>query len=134
VVGQPNADIPPDSDVRISVEGEDVAGHALSGLTIPVHTPPRVVVMIDEIVPTPYHDWNDSDGIGVPFDEHAGTGQVTTADQWVELINLSNVALDLTTAGIVFRTIDQSPTDTPLDFAVTPYFGDGGSIASWWPG
>jgi hypothetical protein len=134
VLGSPVGELPSDSEVTIEVSGEDVAGNALADVVMPFHTPARIEVMISEAVPHPLHDWNHSDGVGVPFDDHPGTGAVTSADQWVELVNLSTFPVDLTAAGIVLRVLDETPTDTELDAAPEYYFGDGGSVTSWWPG
>ncbi len=45
-------------------------------------------VRINEVCASPVQDWNDSaGGNGIPFDDSPGNGQVTSEDEWVELLN-----------------------------------------------
>lgn len=124
----------PELDYTFIVEGEDIAGNALPRLEVALRTPPRVEVEINELVPSPFHDWNDSDGIGSAFDARPGAGAVTDSDEWIELVNRSDAPIDLGTAGLVLRTRDTSPTETVLSSVSPIYFGDGGSRLAWWPG
>lgn len=124
----------PGTDYTLQVEGEDLAGNPLRPLSARLRTAPPLRVVVNEVVPSPLHDWNHSDGLGVPFSPTAGTGKVTSADQWIELVNLSAFAIDLTTAGLVLRKVDSSPTETPLGSLTEYAFGDGGDLTSWAPG
>jgi hypothetical protein len=128
------APLQPDTDYTFSFEGSDLAGNPVRPMRFEVHTLPRIDVAIDEIVAVPMHDWNDSDGIGAPFDPYPGEGEVTSSDQWVELINVSGSPIDLTTSGLALRAIDSSPTETILGTTREAYFGDGGTPTRWWPG
>jgi hypothetical protein len=131
---EPGARLMPSSRYTFSIDGVDLANNALSSIEIDAQTPPRIEAQIDQIVPTPLHDWNHSDGSGVPFGPYPGTGTVSSADEWVQLVNLSAQAIDLTTAGLVLRVVDSSTTETALGSISAIYFGDGGSVTSWWPG
>ncbi|CAN0479583.1 unnamed protein product, partial [Laminaria digitata] len=63
-----------------------------------------------------------------------GLGAVNDNDEWVELVNLSERAVDLLQAGLELRALDGSPSVTPVDAAPALYFGAGGSVRSWKPG
>ncbi len=115
-------------------EVEDLARNRAPPIEVPLVTPPAIAVAITEIVASPLRDWNDSEGGAVPFDPVPGVGTVSEADEWVELVNRSQSAIDLTTSGIELRTIDATPNVTVLAGAPALYFGDGGSLTSWWPG
>jgi hypothetical protein len=133
-VEPPSEELSPDADYVLSVRGMDIAGNVLPPISVAVRTPPRVEVMISEIVPSPFHDWNDSDGGGLAYDARPGTGAVTDSDEWIELINRSVFPIDLRTAGLSVRVRDTSPTEMAIDGAAALYFGSGGERASWWPG
>lgn len=122
------------STYTFELELEDVAGNRLPRRSIGVELPGRVVVSISELVPAPIRDWGDSDGLGTPLDPYPGSGTVSDADEWIELVNLSDYPLDLERAGLVVRVIDSSPTETWVNGAPSLYFGDGGSRERWWPG
>ncbi len=113
---------------------EDLAGNRAPEISVPLVTPPAIAIAISEIVASPLRDWGDSEGGAVPFDPIPGVGSVSEADEWIELVNLSDAPLDLESAGIELATIDGTPSVTPLAGAPALYFGDGGSIGSWWPG
>lgn len=124
----------PENGYTFVVEGEDIAGNKIAPFEVPLQTPPRIEVAINEVVPAPFHDWNDSDGVGDPYDARPGAGAVTDTDEWVELVNLSVFPIDLRSAGLVLRVHDSSPTETVIDGVSSLYFGDGGTRSTWWPG
>lgn len=128
------ADGAPDTEYEFRFEGEDLAGNTLSPVSVSIRTPPRVELVISEVVPTPMHDWNDTDGSGEPLDGHPGYGAVTDTDEWVEIVNLSHAPVDLESSGLSLVVWDGSPAETPLEGAPALRFGDGGSASSWWPG
>ena len=54
-------------------------------------------IVINEVVTDPKRDWNDTAGGDADlFGPLAGTGSITTSDEWVELYNGSPLAVDLT--------------------------------------
>ncbi|MCK6546845.1 Ig-like domain-containing protein [Myxococcota bacterium] len=123
-----------DEDYVVVIEGEDLAGLPLPVVEVPVHTEPAISVEITEIVASPRHDWGDSVPVGAPFDARPGAGAVTTADEWIELVNVSTVPIDLSRAGLRVVALDGSPTETLIEGAPSLYFGDDGSRVRWWPG
>lgn len=134
VVAEPKQALAPDTDYALRVEVEDLAGNSLAPLNFAVRTPPRIEITINELVPVPFHVWSHGDGAGPPFGPHPGTGSVTSADQWVELVNHSSRAIDLRTAGLVLWTIGRAPKQTILSHTRDLYFGNGGSPEHWGPG
>jgi hypothetical protein len=130
----PGALLAPNASYTFTIDGTDLAGNALSTISISVLTPERIEATIDELVPTPLHDWNNSDGTGVAFGPYPGNGAVTSADEWIEIINRSSVAIDLTTSSLVLRKVDAHPTETVLGTLSEAYFGNGGSLTAWGPG
>lgn len=133
-VEPPPEELTPEQDYVLEVSGMDIAGNPLAPFSVPFRAPPRVEVSITELVPAPFHDWNDSQGGEVAFDGRPGTGAVTDSDEWIELVNRSTFPVDLGSAGISVRVHDTSPTEMSLDGAAAIYFGDGGERHSWWPG
>jgi hypothetical protein len=119
---------------RVWVRLEDLAGQALPPLELRVVTPRRLAVRLSEVVVRPLRDWGDSAGGGVPFDASPGTGTVSSADEWVELVNVSSDVVDLRRAALELRALDATASVTPLLGAPALYFGDGGSPEAWWPG
>jgi hypothetical protein len=63
-------------------------------------------VVINEVVTDPQHDWSRDSG-GTPFDGIAGTGDVTSADEFIELKNVSGAAQDLSLC--ILEMIDTTP-------------------------
>jgi hypothetical protein len=77
---------------------------ASASITVVVNPPPPgpATPLINEIVATPIRDWNDSGpgGNGVPFDDAPGSnvapsGDVTVADQWIEIRTLTGSPAEL---------------------------------------
>lgn len=116
------------------VEAEDLAGLRAEGLLVEVETRARPEVRITEMVLSPLRDWGDSEPAGEPFDAQPGQGAVSSADQWVELVNHGAEPLDLRAAELSLRAIDTSPTETWLASAPAHHFGSGGDLSRWWPG
>ncbi|MEM7675908.1 MAG: hypothetical protein AAF449_07890 [Myxococcota bacterium] len=96
--------------------------------------PTAVQVRLTEIVSTPRSDWGDSEPRGRPFDSSPGRGTVSSADEWVELVNHSEQPIDIEAVGLRLRTIDGTPAETPVALAPALSFGDGGRISAWRPG
>ncbi|MBA7705885.1 hypothetical protein ES703_114727 [subsurface metagenome] len=89
-------------------------------------------VLINEVCVTPKQDWNDSEeGVGVAFDENLGTGSPTDTDEYIEIYNNFESAIDLT--GWTIEMTDSSPgTDTlGASYSGTAYFGISGLSDSW---
>ena len=65
-------------------------------------------VLINEIVADPQQDWSDSEGGDhVAFNDFPGTAPATATDEWVELLNVSGLTLDLTSWTLAM--IDSTP-------------------------
>lgn len=124
----------PSTRYRVVIEVWDLAGNPGEAALVEVRTADVPQVRINEVVPAPLRDWSDSDGSGTPFDSWPGLGAVNDNDEWVELVNLSDRAVDLLQAGLELRALDGSPSVTPVDAAPALYFGAGGSVRSWKPG
>lgn len=131
---RPARPLDPSAPHELRVEVRDAAGLGPDPITVPLVTPPEVVVTITEVVAAPLRDWSDSEGGGTPFDPVPGVGAVTETDEWVELVNQSESAIDLFTSGLELRAIDGTPSVTPLAGAPGLYFGDGGDARTWRPG
>lgn len=123
----------PACEVEVEVWLEDLSGQRTETSTR-LWTPPEVAAVISELVPSPRHDWGDSEPAGMPFDGLPGAGTVSTADEWVELVNRSAHPLDLSQIGLELRTLDGTPSTTAVLEAPALYFGAGGGPASWQPG
>jgi hypothetical protein len=134
IMARPSRPLDPGTAHELAFSVEDLARNAAAPIRVPLITPPAISVVISEIVASPLRDWGDSEGGEVPFDAIPGIGAVSDADEWIELINLSEAAIDLNAAGLELRTIDGAPSITPLAGAPALYFGDGGALDSWFPG
>jgi hypothetical protein len=93
------------------------------------------IIVINEVVTDPQHDWDDTaGGNGTPFDNVPGNGTISTADEWIEIHNHDSVPIDLT--GWTVEFIDTTPAT--LDFAnpvgVVLVFSGGGSVTNFQPG
>ena len=108
------APLAPGTAYRGSVYGRDLAGLQARSVTVTATSPPDARVMLTEVVPAPVRDWGDSDLAGEPFDETPGTGSVSDADEWLEIVNQSDTVIDLDTAGLVVQVLDSSPSVTHL--------------------
>jgi len=92
--------------------------------------PDEVRVQLTEVVPTPLHDWgSEVDGVGL--DGRPGTGAVTDADEWIEVVNVSDRAVDLTQVDLRVRVRDATPVEHDLAASAQLYFGRGGDITRW---
>jgi hypothetical protein len=134
VLARPSLPLEPGTPHQLWFEVEDLARNRSRPIDLPLVTPPAIALAISEIVASPLRDWNDSEGGAIPFDAIPGVGTVSEADEWIELVNLSDAPIALSSSGIELRTTDGTPSITPLAGAPSLYFGDGGSIDSWWPG
>lgn len=105
-------------------DGADANGGADAG-------PPLAQVKINEVVLFPHHDWSDEGGTA--FDAVPGpTLPATVRDQFVELRNAGNVALDLT--GWTLEMIDPIGVVTDLDTHDDVVFEAGSSLTAFAPG
>jgi hypothetical protein len=129
---EPEGQLEPEESYVVVLEGEDEVGHGLPTIQFQVVLPPQVSVEITELVADPLHVWSDDSGAG-PF-VSPDPGTPTVDDQWIELVNLSAHAIDLTTTTVVLQTIATTLHETPLDQAPLYRFGDGGSMTHWSPG
>ena len=125
----------PPSGERVGLEvwGEDLGGSRTS-TRVEVLVPEPVRLRITEVVPTPRRDWGDSEPNGEPFDPWPGQGTVSSADEWVELVNEGVSTVDAARLGVELRALDGSPSVTVLASAPLLRFGDGGRVDRWAPG
>jgi hypothetical protein len=92
-------------------------------------------VAINEVVTDPQQDWGDSSS-GVAFDSQPGPGPVSAADEWIELVNLSGGAIDLTDGGGWVINFNDT---TPASFNFTNsgntvlQFSKGGTTSNFLP-
>lgn len=120
--------------------GDDGGGTAIDGgddadaspdAIAPDAEPRLARVVINEVVLYPKHDWSDDSG--VRFDAEPGTGLISTTDQYVELRNADDIAIDLT--GWTLAMVDADAATTPLASAQTLIvFEAGSTIDSFQPG
>ena len=95
-------------------------------------------ILINEVVTDPQQDWTDnSGGNTVKFDAFPGDGTITDTDEWLELYNVDNCAVDLTEGtGWTLDLTDGS--DAILDFqnpgSTVFVFSDGGSLTNFQSG
>lgn len=89
---------------------------------------------ISEVVTDPQRDWNDTTGgNGTPFDNISGTGTIGSTDEWVEIVNDSPDATDISgfslamTDGTDETEIFSAPRGIPL-------FSEGGAIENFGAG
>lgn len=99
----------------------------------------QVEVVINEVVTDPQRDWNDSEGgNGTAYDPVPGTGLIDADDEWIELYNNDEVALDLTENGGWTLIMTDGSAET-LNFASPDagtvfQFSNGGSLSNFQPG
>lgn len=94
---------------------------------------PVTRVLINEVVLWAVNDWGHSDGLLEPFDGVAGSGAISSGDQWIELKNFDEAVVDLTGWAIEISdasddTIVLGATDAVLRFS------EGSSLESFQPG
>ncbi len=128
------SELEPKHDYRLTLRLEDLYGnhHRLGPLAVRTEEP--LTLALSEVVTTPYRDWGDSSPRGKPFDHQPGTGTVSSADEWVELVNISGRSLDLTQLDLHIDVLDGSPSRTYLGSAPQYYFGAEGELSKWLPG
>jgi len=125
--------LPAERDLQVRVVVKDLAGNEVVLEPTWLRTPPRVHAVLSELVATPLRDWSDSVPAGAPFDDRWGSGAVTDADEWIELVNTGTVPIDLAQAGLRVLTLDGTPRETRLATAAKLWFGSGGAADRWRP-
>jgi len=91
--------------------------------------PPVARVRISEVITFPVQDWSDSaGGGGVAYDATVGTGHIGTEDEWIELVNADEVAIDLTRWTLEVR--DTVPSQTAFASHDAFAFSPGSSLAA----
>ena len=130
VDGTPSGRLEPGTIYSVHLEGRDLAGNVAPALEVGLEAPGDVRVSLTELVPTPLHDWNDG-AEGVAFDGTPGHGSVTDVDEWIELVNRSEHALDLNEVDLTLRVLDATPTEHSLSASSGMYFGRGGTPRAW---
>jgi hypothetical protein len=72
-------------------------------------------IVISEVVLFPQQDWGKSAGVGLPFDGIAGTGSVSSRDQYIEIYNSGTSPVSLSGWSIaVVDSSDGEESITPL--------------------
>ena len=125
--------VEPGSTLLLRIEAIDLSLRPTVGVDRRVVAPDRVAVALREFVATPRSDWGDSEPRGEPFDESPGQGTVSSADEWLELVNASESAIDIAASGLRILTLDRTPTETIVARAPALRFGDGGDATAWRP-
>ena len=124
----------PGTAYGLAVTAVDLFGRTTVGIDRRVIGPAEVQVILREFVFTPRSDWGDSEPRGEPFDESPGTGTVSSADEWIEIVNATDGVVDIEAAALRIRTLDGTPSETRVAAAPALRFGDGGSVRGWLPG
>ncbi len=124
----------PEVRYDLSIWATDLSERATMGVETRIVGPDELQVILQEAVPTALSDWGDSEPRGAPFDASPGRGTVSSADEWVELINASEQSIDVETVGLRILTLDRTPAETLVSAAPARRFGDGGSLSDWRPG
>ncbi|MEE2901282.1 MAG: hypothetical protein VYC39_03090 [Myxococcota bacterium] len=96
-------------------------------------TAERLEVEITELLPTPLKDWNDSETNGEPLDPFPGKGTVSSADEWIELVNRSSLPIDIRKTDLYVRVIDSRPSETSIRTAPATFLLDKQEQAIWLP-
>jgi hypothetical protein len=115
--------------------GNDASDFALLSATIcGANVPPGTAlpssVVVNEVVTDPKHDWSDSvNGASVPFDAQPGTGVPGAGDQWIELHNTTNTAVDLT--GWTISMNDDTPETQALGGGESAYLFNVGTLSAF---
>lgn len=91
-------------------------------------------IVINEIVTDPQQDWSDTSGGNfIPFDSVPGVAAATAGDEWVELMNVSPDAVDVT--GWELAMVDSTPAVEVLGGgSAVLVFSSGGSLSDFRPG
>lgn len=137
--------LPFDTNITITVQGgaggvTDLAGNALAAdaqFTIRTESAPAnsTTVLLNELCIKAQRDWsNDAGGDGIPFSAAPGAGDVSSSDEWIELLVRQN-NLDL--SGYVIEVFN-GPSLSNLPLSVTPladadfvrFFGTGTALSS----
>jgi hypothetical protein len=114
----------------LRLAASDLAGNEAAPLEVELVMPEAVRVQLTEVVPTPLHDWG-SEGEGIALDARPGTGAVTDTDEWIEVVNVSDSAVDLTQVDLRVRVSDTTPVEHALAASAQLYFGRGGELTRW---
>lgn len=114
----------------LRLAASDLAGNEAAPLEVELVMPDAVRVQLTEVVPTPLHDWG-SEVEGVALDARPGTGAVTDTDEWIEVVNVSDNAVDLTQVDLRVRIRDTTPVEHAVGAAAQLYFGRGGELSRW---
>ncbi|MEL6184677.1 MAG: hypothetical protein AAFU79_08650 [Myxococcota bacterium] len=128
-----NGALPEDETLTAEIVAEDLAGET-ARTELSVQTPTPVFARISEVVTSPRRDWGDSIPAGVPFDGYPGAGTVSAADEWIELVNAGETAMDTDRVGLELRVLDGTPSVFRVVDAPGAFFGDDGSWTTWFPG
>ena len=91
-------------------------------------------IILNEVVPDPKHDWNDSSGgDGIAFNNVPGSGNISSSDEWVELKNATPFIINLVGWSVI---MNDSSTATLTFGPETPNlrFSKGGSVTAFQPG
>lgn len=90
-------------------------------------------VRFTEVVVDPQRDWNDTEGgNGLPFDIEYGRGTIGSTDEWLELHNRSDQAVDLSQWRIEMRD-GSDETESFSGGRATLNFSSGGNIELFSP-
>jgi hypothetical protein len=114
----------------LRLAASDLAGNEAAPLEVELVMPDAVRVQLTEVVPTPLHDWG-SEVDGVALDARPGTGAVTDSDEWIEVVNVSDSAVDLTQVDLRVRVLDATPVEHAVAASAQLYFGRGGELTRW---
>jgi len=128
-----SAPLTPGTFYNGEIEVWDLSGNQENYNTGLFKTAERLDIEITEIVPTPLKDWNDSETNGEPFDPFPGKGTVSSADEWVELVNRSSLSIDIRKSDLYVRVIDSRPSETSIRSAPAAFLSDKQKEAIWLP-
>jgi hypothetical protein len=124
----------PNTTYATKIVATDLCGQSTTITLESFKTIGELRISINELVPSPLHDWSDSSANKQAYDAFPGMGAVTDADEWIELVNDSDQAIIIGTAGLYVRGLDSTPTETWLSKAPGIRIGDGLSGNTWGPG
>jgi hypothetical protein len=138
----PRVDARPAVDAAPGDDGSNPAIDAAPGTdgSVPPDAPPpsTTAVVINEVVLSPQHDWSKSSGTGLAFDGTPGTGSVSSADQFIEILNTGTTPVSLVGWRIEITDSSDGPEGTPLaadeEAGIALTFSVGSNSASLQPG